>query len=178
MSIIAKSLHRFIPKPCHGRPFVCDGLPEDCTVIIIGENPVTEMKADWWSFWDDEAGFDLLRFERDYGTLRQGQGKRTFSNTRLRLNRLRGAGLQCLESNAFWNERADGHGSGSSNEMLNTLIASMPLLKGIIAHGLIAQKCLNGLVLPDCIQRHHMRHFRSESYANLDNVMKQLLISS
>ena len=54
---LSSELHRLIPDPCFDRPFVCDGPPESCDVMVIGENPATKMGTDWWSFWDDEKGF-------------------------------------------------------------------------------------------------------------------------
>jgi hypothetical protein len=60
---LTQYLHKTIQQPCYERPFVCDGLPESCSVIIIGENPATSMQTDWWDFWNDETGFDLGKFE-------------------------------------------------------------------------------------------------------------------
>ncbi len=67
-------LHAALPTPCFDRPFVCDGRPECCTVIVIGENPATRMYKDWWSFWDDGTGFDLRMFEDQYETSRRAPG--------------------------------------------------------------------------------------------------------
>ena len=29
------------------------------TVLVVGENSATPMDTDWWSYWNDETGFDL-----------------------------------------------------------------------------------------------------------------------
>jgi len=55
----ADELRNLIPKPCPDRPFVCAGLPELCDVVVIGENPATKMKIDWWCFWTDKNGFNF-----------------------------------------------------------------------------------------------------------------------
>lgn len=161
---------------CHDRPFVCDGLAQSCTVMIIGENPGTRMQSDWWSFWDDTAGFDLKKFEASYSEARILLGKRPLTNTRLRLNRFRAAGLNCLETNVYRNEKANGHGGGvNSRDMLRTLIDYLPHLNAVVSHGKIANEFASTIILPPHVQRFEQAHFRSESYANIDRVIDQLL---
>jgi len=89
---LSQYLRNTLPEPCYDRPFVCNGLPQSCTVMIIGENPATQMQSDWWSFWNDETGFDLSRFETSYSEARIVAGKRPLTNTRRRLNKFRNAG--------------------------------------------------------------------------------------
>jgi hypothetical protein len=116
-------LGSLIKKPCYDRPFVCDGLPRSCDVVVIGENPATKMNSDWWDFWDDENGFNLSKFEKAYQEARQADDKPPISPTRLRLKRLRSNGLKCFETNFFSNEQLGGHGVGiSSEDLLRTLI--------------------------------------------------------
>src|SRR5262245_18709053 len=108
MSRFTNALHVSVPRPCFGRPFVCDGHPENCRAVVIGENPSTEMGADWWSYWDDSKGFDYGAWKAAYENTREKKGKSRVSNTRARLNRLRSGGVQCLETNVFFNERPNG----------------------------------------------------------------------
>ncbi len=169
-------LHTALPTPCFERPFVCDGRPESCTVIIIGENPVTTMNKDWWSFWNDDAGFDLTSFEQTYEVSRSLIGKRPISNTRLRLRRMRSRGIRCLETNAFRNERLGGHGKGMANkELLQAFIEKLPQLRAIVAHGNIASRCLSEMVLPGAVAKYCVGHFRSLSYMSLDTLADALL---
>jgi hypothetical protein len=144
--------------------------------MIIGENPATRMQSDWWSFWDDKTGFDLRRFEASYSEARILAGKRPVTNTRLRLNRFRDAGLNCIETNVYRNERANGHGGGvNSREMLHALLNHLPQLAAVISHGKIANEFASSLSLPPTVQRFEQAHFRSESYVNTDRVIGQLL---
>jgi hypothetical protein len=176
MSNMAKQLHKLIHQPCFDRPFVCDGLPEQCNVIVIGENPATRLKTDWWSFWNDKTGFDLQKFERMYAKERQLKNNRPVSNTRLRLNRLRDFGLQCLETNTFINEGSDNYsGKVSNKELLDFFLKRLPRLSGVIAHGAFAKKFLTDYSLPEGVQKYFLRHFRSESYQNIDDAAKKLL---
>jgi hypothetical protein len=173
---LTESLHRILPKPCYDRPFVCDGRPDSCDVIVIGENPVTKIDTDWWSFWDDDNGFNPGKFEEAYEKARSAVDKRPISNTRLRLKRLRRKGLRCLETNVFRNEQPDGHGGGvAGDDLLRVFFEYLPHLKSVITHGEIAQRYLNKLTLPVGVTSHCMRHFRSESYENIDNVTRQIL---
>jgi len=170
-------LHKMIPTPCNQRPFVCDGFPETCTVIVLGENPATSMNTDWWTFWTDKSGFDLAKFEAAYAQSRVVAGKKSAtSNTRLRLNRLRQRGLQCLETNVFSNERLQGRGSAAvATDLMPLFLANLPKLRGVISHGVIAEAYLSRLTLPDGVEKHVMKHFRSESYKNIDAVAAKLL---
>lgn len=169
-------LHAALPNPCFDRPFVCDGRPEACTVIILGENPATRLDTDWWEFWHDDVGFDLKGFEHHYQTSRRATGKRPVSNTRLRLNRLRSQGLRCLEANAFINERLNGRGAAAKDTpLMPVLLKNLPLLKAVVAHGVVASKYLRTLTLPQSIETHHVGHFRNLSFENLDTLAQMLL---
>lgn len=171
MSTSLMDLRSIIPSPCYHRPFVCNGLPQSCTVIVVGENPATRMDTDWWSYWSDETGFDLNKFEDEYRARRLAQGKRAVSNTRLRLNRLRDHGLECLETNIFAREGSDGGPTGEPNaRLLRMFLSALPQLKAIIDHGDVARRQLDQIDLPAHLHRFSMRHFRSESYANIDEV--------
>jgi hypothetical protein len=170
MTKLTRYIRSAYPGPLYHRPFVCDGRPEACNVIVIGENPATKMEeTDWWSFWDDDSGFDFKKFESEYKQSRLKRGKKSdFSPTRKRLNILRENGLRTLETNAFSNERPDGHGQGVSNrELLTTLIANLPHLVGVIAHGEHAKRSLDSLTLPSHLRVYKGRHFRLEKYSNV-----------
>lgn len=171
---LTETLHHLLPSPCCARPFVCDGRPEACEVIVIGENPVTKLDTDWWSFWNDASGFDLERFEEAYERARSCAGKRPISNTRLRLKRLRNYhGLQCLEANVFINERPGGHGGGiPCDDLLRAFFRYLPHLKAVIVHGKIAKEYVNKHGIPAGIQLHFMRHFRNESYDNIAKIAR------
>lgn len=64
----------------HERPFVCSGSPLSCSVFLVGFNPATRLDSSFWSFWDDNHGFDRSRFINEYERLRTVEG------VRLRLN--------------------------------------------------------------------------------------------
>jgi len=176
----ADELHELIPKPCRDRPFVCDGPPEKCDVVVIGENPGTKIKNDWWCFWD-KKGFDLAKFERAYIEARRlANRRRPIGPARLRLDRLRFNGLKCLETNVFRNEQLGGAGDGVSNkEFLRTFIdhRHLPELKAVIVHGVVAQKEWRRLELPlpTGVQIHFMGHFsRIVSYEDIDEVSRKI----
>lgn len=173
-----KVLESYIPNPCYERPFVCGGFPSDSIAIVIGENPATRMKENWWKYWKCESGFQLESFIADYRAKREKMGKRKDSNTRLRLTRFKENGVKCVETNAFSNEKADGAGEGTSNyAILNLLIANMPKLRAIIAHGDIAGAFLAKATIPKGALTYRTRHFRTESYATVDRICAEILSS-
>jgi len=175
---ISTQLHILIPKPCFERPFVCDGLPETCVVMVIGENPAVRLETDWWTFWDDASGFDLQKFDSAYAAKRKSEGKRPIPNTRARLNRLRNTGLTFLETNVYRNEGLGGHKGGVSNaDLLRTFLKELPRLKAVIAHGSVAKAFLSRQSLPSHVRYFPMQHFKLESYKNLDAVAREILES-
>jgi hypothetical protein len=107
-----------LPKPCIDRPFVCAGRPDSCAALLIGENPATTTDVDWCSFWDDEAGFGFEQWDAVTPDTRRGAGKPEVAPTRLRINRLRSAGVVCLLTNDFMHESPAGDGAGKSNSDL------------------------------------------------------------
>jgi hypothetical protein len=168
-------LRSMIPNPCYGRPFVCDGFPQSSKVMVVGENPATDMSANWWSWWNDETGFNLSVFEHDYEARRRAMGKSPVSSTRRRLRRLRTNGLRCLETNAFANEREGGHGTGVPNgELIQQFIRHLPELRAIIAHGAEAQQLMQGVIVPSPIRQWSMPHFIKVGYDRIDAVSGEI----
>jgi hypothetical protein len=176
---LADELRKLIPRPCYDRPFVCDGLPVSCDVVVIGENPATKMNIDWWHFWDDENGFNLGKFEEAYEEARRVKDKPPISRTRLRLRRLRWNGLKCLETNFSSNEQLGGAGGGTPNvELLATLIDDHHLLhlKAVIVHGSVAREYWRrlGLQLPTGVQFYCLPHLSRPGYAKIDEVSRKI----
>lgn len=177
MPRFADALNAIVPRPCHGRPFVCDGVAEKCIAAVIGENPATEVGSDWWSYWDDATGFRLSTWRTQYEESRRRAGKSTVSNTRRRLDRLRVRGVQCLETNVFFNERLDGPGIGASNkDLLDIALETLPNIRFLIAHGETAKTYIQSRTIPPHIRKvFETRHFRSESYDTIDRVADEIL---
>ena len=177
MSPFSSVLRDFVPRPCCGRPFICDGLPERCSVVVIGENPVTQLGVDWWSYWDDTIGFRYPDWARLYRTSREQQGKRPVSNTRQRLDRLRRNGVCCLETNVFFNERPGGAGWGTPTnvDLLDLTVSTLPNVRFVIAHGRKAHEYLERRALPSNIATvFRTGHFRSESYDRIDRISREI----
>ena len=168
-------LREVIPSPCDERPFVCDGFPDTCEIVVVGDNPATPLTTDWWSFWSDASGFDYNHFLEVYQAERNRVGKRPLSSTRLRLNRIRDKGLNCIETNAFGNEGSDGTRHNISNyDLLKVLLSNMPLLKGIIAHGKVAHECLDYIEVPVNVKIFRTSHFSRISYAEIDRSCQEI----
>lgn len=169
-------LHSLIPSPCYERPFVCDGQPDQCTVIVIGKNPVTSLSRDWWSYWNDNSGFDLEKFQSVYESERIATQKSPVSNTRRRLNRLRENGLSCIETNVFRSEDKDSPSTGISNaDLLKFFFDNIPTLKAVIAHGSVAIDFLRHQPVPKHIRVYTTRHFCLASYEELDKISQEIL---
>lgn len=177
MSRFTEAIRLTLPSPCWGRPFVCDGDPDKCTVLVIGENPATEVGVDWWSYWSDRSGFNYAHWRSEYEARRVARGKPPVSPTRRRLDRLRQNGLLCLETNVFMNEQPTGHGLGQSNtDLLDIALSNLPNLAYVIAHGQEAHRYLTSrrIALP-ATNIFRTRHFRLESYATLDALTREIL---
>jgi hypothetical protein len=169
MEAFVRRLHESIPKPCFDRPFVCAELPTSCIAILIGENPATDMDMDWWYFWNDKTGFDFSRWDAMYRAVRRAAGKREVSPTRLRITRLREAGVRCLETNVFMNQAPAGAGKGVSNaSLLGIAMETLPNIRVIIAHGKDAQNYASSCIIPAHIRLVPSKHFRLLSYADID----------
>lgn len=103
-------LAEIIGTPTFLRPFVCDGSPLLCQVFIVGFNPASLMEVDFWTFWDDENGFDRsawfgkYQLERKSQPLRPGKTRRNaVSNSRRVMNWLieEVNSVSCLETNIY-----------------------------------------------------------------------------
>ncbi len=101
-------LLEMIGQPAALRPFVCDGSPLDCQALIVGANPATEMKADFWDFWQPGEGFQRARWFDQYKRERQerienGEQIELVSRTRQMIEWILGHKPTCriLETNVF-----------------------------------------------------------------------------
>lgn len=103
-------LESLVGRPTQVRPFVCDGSPLDCDVMIVGSNPATSMEKDWWEWWDPKHGFkrnawlEHYRVERARQPLKPGKTRRMpISNTRRVLDWIAGSAypVKCLETNIY-----------------------------------------------------------------------------
>jgi hypothetical protein len=182
-SCIAAQLHTMLPKPCRDRPFVCDGLPENCSVIVIGKNPALKLGVDWWTFWDDDSGFDLQKFKSLFEEKRNASRKRLRLKTRKALDHLldplRAEGLGCLETNVFRDEKGRGYKPINRNDdVLQTLLAELqqlPNFKAVIAHGKHAKEFMSGQSLPPHIKCFQTDHFVKFGYPKIDSIMRKIL---
>ena len=103
-------LVRLIGRPTRLRPFVCEGSPLECRIVIVGFNPATEMERDFWEFWEPGYGFRkadwLVAYtaERMTRPLSRGRTRRNpVSNTRRVLEWIAAGAApeRCLETNLY-----------------------------------------------------------------------------
>ena len=104
-----EALVSLIGKPSYLRPFVCDGSPLDCDILLVGFNPKTPLPADYWSFWRASYGFDKRAFEHAYTVKRIADGESVASTTREVMRRLAiGAeGYKIVEANLYAKDSVD-----------------------------------------------------------------------
>ena len=153
MTIRSELIEAIVSQDSDDRPFVCDGFPDECDVIVIGENPATRLKAPWRRFWNDDVGFNFDAFLANYKSERKASGKREeVSRTRSRTLVLRQHGLRCLETNVYSNENQHGAGSArSENALLPLLLRQKSKWRQIIVQGGKARKYIkrSALVFPN-----------------------------
>ncbi len=150
-------------------------------MIVIGENPSLKLGVDWWTFWDDDSGFDLRRFEKLFKKKRVASGRKRPTRDRLDrlLNPRREAGLGCLDTNVFRNENTGGRKSGGreikNDDVLHILLAELPQLRAVIAYGRHAKNFMSGQSLPPHIQVFREVHFTRVSHENIDAIACKIL---
>ncbi len=147
-SNFAAELKQIIESSCPGkRPFVCDGYPSECHVMIVGTNPATPLDMKWSDFWKHHYGFDYNLFVCKYKDARKKPGR---SRTRPRLDHIRHCldelHLKGIETNVYareaknqeelW-EYAD-NDRFPNHAVLNLLTKALQPPKAIIPHGDVA----------------------------------------
>ena len=122
-----------IPPPSFPRPFICDGLPQNHKVIVIGNSPSRDVEVDWWSFWSED-GFDYKRFNKEYTNhFDESKTRKNFINPIV--NNLKP--ITIVETNASMSKHAHKY---SNREIVKTLLENMPNLTAIIAFGRYGRK--------------------------------------
>lgn len=140
------SLEGLIGRPTALRPFVCEGSPLKCEILVVGFNPATEMEGDFWDHWIPGIGFDKTAWFKAYVTDRKKRplkpGKKfrpAVSNTRRCLTWIEeGAATKAiLETNIFARAtatKADLALKDRSSEPFRFLLETINP-KVIVAHG-------------------------------------------
>lgn len=86
------------------RPFICDKNPLTCKVWLVGINPATPMKDNFFDFFNKD-GFDYGKWENAYKQERREMQKSKFSKTRIISNlivaELKEKGINVLETNVY-----------------------------------------------------------------------------
>lgn len=110
LSTLERDLASLIGRPTDLRPFVCHGSPLDCEVFIVGLNPASPMRDDFWNFWCPGFGFDKPRWleaykaERSSRPLKPGRTRRNvISNSRRVIEWINAAlgEVKSLETNVY-----------------------------------------------------------------------------
>lgn len=99
----ATHLAAIIGRPSFLRPFVCEGSPLACDILLVGFNPRTPMPADYWSFWREGYGFEKKTFEQAYEVSQLADGQSHASNTREVMRRFAKGASDCniVEANLY-----------------------------------------------------------------------------
>jgi hypothetical protein len=148
------------------RPFICDGLPMECQIFIVGYNPATEMSQSFWTFWHNDTGFnktawfEAYKRDRREKPLKPGKTRRTLvSSTRQRIEWIveTAAPIKCLETNLYGTatETAKDLDASAQNLDVFEFLVREIAPQVILLHGSEARRsmeCLAGLQLePDSL---------------------------
>lgn len=171
------------------RPFVCDGYPNECHVMIVGTNPATPLDTEWRDFWKPDYGFDYNLFVCKYANARVKKGKDPFSKTRQQLihisSCLHGFELKCIETNVYAREAESKNRKNQlwefaekeqylNDEVLAFLIKGLQPPKALIPHGTKATKWLTTQKsnLPDDIRTPNFKvpHLGYASKEHIDDI--------
>ena len=103
-------LTELIGRPTDLRPFVCEGSPLACEIFLVGFNPATAMKADFWNFWHPGYGYDKAAWFQRYLEERAAKPLKPGRTRRQKISATRrimdcfvegAAGARVLETNIF-----------------------------------------------------------------------------
>ena len=193
----ARLLRDVLPAPCRDRPFVCDGLPQSCDVMLVGENPATDLGGDWWDLWSDTDGCDKIAADEAYlaGRRARLERKRALGQMRARFIspthdrtalfdlRLRAGNSRLVVTNVHRNGHQDGAGPEAISNLavLRLLLVHMRRLKVVVVQGTKASKVLRGLDFPPTTVKIPSRHFSRSSGLAIqqlaDEVLKIIAVS-
>jgi hypothetical protein len=139
-------LKGLIGRPTDLRPFVCNGSPLTCDVIIVGINPATLLNADFWDFWFPGYGFGKAAWFEAYlqarrvQPLKPGKKRRNLlSNTRRVIEWIIEVAwpVRCLETNLYATPTPEAQELLRSQRISETFNFLLDTIKPrvIVAHG-------------------------------------------
>lgn len=97
-------LASIIGKPSDHRPFVCDGNPLDCAIMIVGSNAATKLQKGFWEYWMPTYGFDKTLWLSNYIEERRNRDEHfEISPTRRRIEWICQSAqpARCVETNLY-----------------------------------------------------------------------------
>lgn len=94
-------LEALIGNSSFHRPFLCEGSPLECKIVIIADEPVTTLKHNFWEFWEPGYGFKKHLWFEAYRKERIQAGDTEETRTRTRINLIVEAAkpVKCLDTN-------------------------------------------------------------------------------
>lgn len=161
-------LRQLIGDPTPLRPFVCEGSPLECEIFLVGIEPATELKKEFWDFWKPGHGFDREAWLTTYLQERHAAGKRPVSPTRRNMDQfLAGAeGAKVLETNVFAGPRPRYRKDGSEIRAPFRFLLQAIQPKVIFVHGGPAKKEIAALNLTiPTIEANHLRYQTTKEMA-------------
>ncbi|ESZ56005.1 hypothetical protein X727_33020 [Mesorhizobium sp. L103C119B0] len=105
-----RELVALIGRPTDLRPFVCEGSPLTCDVFLVGFNPATDMRTDFWEFWRPGYGYDKVAWFKRYLEERAAKPLKPGKTLRQKVSATRrhmecfvegAAGVRVLETNIY-----------------------------------------------------------------------------
>ena len=142
-STFEQGLVEVIGRPSTLRPFVCDGSPLECSVFIVGLNPATASKRDFWEYFHPVKGFMKAMWREDYVAERKKAGEFfTISPSHNAIERveLAAAPAKILVTNIFSTPSKSASDLKASQRLTTTFDYLMSAIRPglVIAHGMEA----------------------------------------
>jgi len=160
-------LASIIGRPSDHRPFVCDGNPFDCAIMLVGSNAATKLLKGFWEYWSPTYGFDKTQCLSNYIIERKYREEHfEISPTRRRIEWIcqSAAPARCVETNLYSiasKRTAELKSEDKGTKVLALLIEKVkPLV--IFVHGKEATVYFEGLCRHKFVDGHPERYLISD----------------
>jgi hypothetical protein len=143
MQEFENQIKTFLGDNADSRPFLCEGMPFECDVFLVGINPATS--TDFWKYWSIEKGCDKQGWLEEYKENHNGKYNKTRDYVEVFFNDSKP--LKVLETNIYpfaSSREADLDPKYKKTELFEYLVNTIKP-KLILGHGATVRKELSKL---------------------------------
>ena len=150
-----RNIKQLLNEDNNARPFLCEGLPFECDIFLVGINPATT--TNFWKYWTQEYGCDKQAWLEEYKKNHNGKLGKTRNYIEMFFQSIKP--LKVLETNIYpfaSDREADLDSKYKQTDLFEFLVETIKP-KVIVGHGASTIKQLSKMYKTDLVKGQYIK---------------------